>query len=373
MKALVKTKAAPGLWLEEVPEPRLEPDDVLVEVTVTGICGTDVHIRNWDAWARTRVSPPTIIGHEFVGRVVEVGANVRQRVALGSVVSAEGHLVCDACHRCASNAGHLCASARGLGIQRDGAFAQYVAVPARNVWVHRAPLDLEHAAIFDPLGNAVHAATTFSVAGEDVLITGAGPVGLMAAVVARRLGARRIVVTDISEYRLALAKTLGADLVLNPLVQSLEAARRDLGIGEGFSVAFEMSGDASALNQLIRNMSHGGRVVALGIPGGGGIDVDWAALVHKMLTIQGVSGREMFRTWHATATLVDGGLALSPIITHRFAFEDHEAAFETATSGQCGKVILIWAGAHDRESVVREIVTQQRVAKPSKTRWEEYT
>jgi len=342
MKALVKTKAAPGLWLEEVPDPRPAADEVVIEVLFAGICGTDLHIRNWDPWARKAVSPPTIIGHEFVGRVVDVGANARPDVALGAVATAEGHLVCGKCQRCAAREGHLCASVRGLGIQRDGAFAQYVAVPACNVWRHRAPLNLEHAAIFDPLGNAVHAATTFSIAGEDVLVTGAGPVGLMALAVARRLGARRVVVTDVSEYRLRLARDMGADLAVNPLTQHLDAARRDLGVSEGFGVGWEMSGEAAALNQLVGSMKHGGRVVALGIPGGG-IEVDWAAIVLKMLTVQGVSGRQIFDTWHAMADLVRDGLDLSPIITHRFAYEDHEAAFETAASGQCGKVILVWS------------------------------
>ena len=343
MKALVKTKAAPGLWLEEVPDPRPAPDEVVIEVLFTGICGTDLHIRNWDPWARKTVSLPTIIGHEFVGRVVDVSANARESVALGAVVTAEGHIVCGKCHRCISNEGHLCATARGLGIQRDGAFAQYIAVPACNVWRHRVPLDLEHAAIFDPLGNAVHAAMTFSVAGEDVLVTGAGPVGLMALAVARRLGARRIVVTDVSEYRLRLARALGADLAVNPLTQHLDTARRDLGIVEGFGVGWEMSGEAAALNQLVGNMKYGGRVVALGLPGSAGIEVDWTAIVLKMLTVQGVSGRQIFSTWHATANLVQDGLDLSPIITHRFAYSDHEAAFETAASGQCGKVILVWS------------------------------
>jgi threonine 3-dehydrogenase len=346
VKALVKASAAPGLWLEEVPDPRPGPDDVVVEVMCAGICGTDVHIRNWDTWARGAVSPPTIIGHEFVGRVVDAGAHARATVPLGALVSAEGHVVCGRCPRCAANAGHLCARAQGLGIQRDGAFAQYVAVPARNVWLHRASLDPEHAAIFDPLGNAVHAATTFSVAGEDLLVTGAGPVGLMAVAVARRMGARRIVVTDVSDYRLELARGLGADLIVNPRTRSLDAAHRDLGIAEGFGVGWEMSGDAVALDQLIRSMCHGGRVVALGLPGGTGVQVDWAAVVHKMLTVQGVCGRQIFDTWHAMAELVDDGLDLSPIITHRFAFEDHEAAFETVASGQCGKVILAWSGQH---------------------------
>jgi threonine 3-dehydrogenase len=349
MKALVKTKAAPGLWLEEVPDPRPEPDEVVVEVLFTGICGTDLHIRNWDTWARNTVSPPTILGHEFVGRVVDVGSTASPGVVLGAVVTAEGHVVCGRCPRCASSAGHLCASAKGIGIQRNGAFAQYVAVPARNVWLHRVPLDLEHATMFDPLGNAVHAATTFSVAGEDVLITGVGPVGLMAVAVARRLGARTIAVTDVSDYRLGLAKALGADLGVNPRTQSLETARRDLGIGEGFSVGWEMSGEAGALAELIRNMHNGGRLVALGLPSATGIEVDWAAVVHKMLTVQGVSGRQIFHTWRAMAALVHDGLDLSPIITHRFGFEDHEAAFDVAASGQCGKVILVWKaheGAH---------------------------
>ena len=314
-----------------------------------------LHIRDWDPWARRAVSPPTIIGHEFVGRVVDAGSNVGETVALGAVVTAEGHVVCGKCHRCASDDGHLCASVQGLGIQRDGAFAEYIAVPARNVWRHRTPLLLEQAALFDPLGNAVHAATTFSIAGEDVLVTGAGPVGLMAVAVARRMGPRRLVVTDVSDYRLSLAKELGADLTVNPRTQYLGAARRDLGIREGFGVAWEMSGDAAALNELIANMKHGGRVVALGLPGGASIGVDWTGIVHKMLTVQGVSGRQIFRTWEATAALVQDGLDLSPIITHRFAFEDHEAAFETAASGQCGKVILAWSdgkrSAHARRDI----------------------
>jgi threonine 3-dehydrogenase len=355
MKALVKTRAAPGLWLEEVPDPRPRPDEVVVQVACAGICGTDLHIRNWDPWARKAVSPPTIIGHEFVGRVVDAGSNASETVALGAVVTAEGHVVCGACHRCTSDEGHLCARVEGLGIHRDGAFAEYVAVPARNVWRHRAPIVLEQAAIFDPLGNAVHAATTFAIAGEDVLITGAGPVGLMAVAVARRMGVRRLVVTDVSDYRLSLARALGADLTVNPRTQYLDAARRDLGIRDGFGVGWEMSGDAAALNELIANMQHGGRVVALGLPGGTTAGVDWTGIVHKMLTVQGVSGRQIFHTWKATAILVQDGLDLSPIITHRFAFEDHEAAFETAASGQCGKVILVWSHEKRSEDAGRDI------------------
>ncbi|RJL36132.1 L-threonine 3-dehydrogenase [Bailinhaonella thermotolerans] len=343
MRALVKAKDEPGVWLTEVPEPEVGPGDVLIRVLRTGICGTDLHIAAWDDWARANVPVPLVIGHEFVGEVAATGSQVTG-IPEGALVSGEGHLICGTCRNCRAGKRHLCARTQGLGVNRSGAFAEYVALPAENVWVHSGPMDLDVAAVFDPFGNAVHTATAFPLVGEDVLITGAGPIGVMATAVARHSGARTIVVSDVSEYRLGLARQAGATETVDVSARRLADVRADLGLDEGFGVALEMSGQASALRELIANMRHGGRVAMLGLPDRE-IAVDWSVIVQRMLTVRGIYGREMFETWYAMAALLERGLDLSPVITHRFGFEDYEEAFETARAGRCGKVVLDWSAA----------------------------
>ena len=343
MQALVKVAAGPGLELTEVPDPTPGADDVLVRVLRTGICGTDLHIDSWDEWAARTVRAPLVIGHEFVGEVVEVGAAVTG-VRVGDLVSGEGHLVCGTCRNCKAGRRHLCANTRGLGVHVAGAFAQYVVLPAQNAWVHRHEVDLDVAAIFDPFGNAVHTALSFPVLGEDVLITGAGPIGLMAAAVARHAGARNVVITDVSEPRLELARKVGVDLALDVRTRSIAEAQSDLGMSEGFDVGMELSGHASALREMIDNMAHGGRIAMLGLPAEE-FPVDWSSVVLKMLHLKGIYGREMYETWYAMSVLLQRGLDLSPVITHRFDHTDHAQAFATAREGRCGKVILDWTGA----------------------------
>ncbi|MEU6733443.1 L-threonine 3-dehydrogenase [Streptomyces physcomitrii] len=340
MKALVKEKAEPGLWLMDVPEPVIGPSEVLIKVQRTGICGTDLHIRSWDGWAQQTITTPLVLGHEFVGEVVETGRDVTE-TAVGDRVSGEGHLVCGKCRNCLAGRRHLCRATVGLGVGRDGAFAEYVALPASNVWVHRAPVDLDVAAIFDPFGNAVHTALSFPLVGEDVLITGAGPIGLMAAAVARHAGARNVVITDVSEDRLELARKIGVSLALNVAESGIAEGQRQLGLREGFDIGLEMSGHPSALRDMIANMTHGGRIAMLGLPAEE-FAVDWARVVTSMLTLKGIYGREMFETWYAMTVLIEGGLDLSPVITGRYGFRDHEAAFEDAAAGRGGKVILDW-------------------------------
>ncbi|QKW10255.1 L-threonine 3-dehydrogenase [Streptomyces sp. NA04227] len=340
MKALVKEKAEPGLWLMDVPEPQIGPTDVLIKVLRTGICGTDLHIRNWDGWAQQAVSAPRILGHEFVGEVVEVGRDVTE-TSVGDRVSGEGHLVCGKCRNCLAGRRHLCRATVGLGVGCDGAFAEYVALPASNVWVHRAPVDLDVAAMFDPFGNAVHTALSFPLVGEDVLITGAGPIGLMAAAVARHAGARNVVITDVSEDRLELARSIGVSLALNVAETDIADGQRRLGLREGFDIGLEMSGHPSALRDMIANMTHGGRIAMLGLPAEE-FAVDWARVVTSMITLKGIYGREMYETWYAMTVLVEGGLDLSPVITGRYGHRDFEAAFADAASGRGGKVILDW-------------------------------
>ncbi|WP_460955149.1 L-threonine 3-dehydrogenase [Parasphingorhabdus pacifica] len=336
----MKTSPAPGLELTELPDPAPGPDDVVVRVWRTGICGTDLHIASWDDWASRTVDTPLVVGHEFAGEVVAVGSAVEQ-VAVGDVVSGEGHLVCGKCRNCRAGRRHLCARTRGLGVHRDGAFAEFAMLPEQNVWVHRQDVDPDVAAIFDPFGNAVHTALSFPVVGEDVLITGAGPIGLMAAGVARHAGARHVVVTDVSEHRLALARRLGVDLAVNVAETSIARAQELLGMAEGFDVGMELSGHPSALRDTIGNMSHGGRIAVLGLPAEN-FAVDWSTVVLKMLTIKGIYGREMFETWYSMSVLLQSGLDLAPVITHRFPFTRHDEAFEVARGGRCGKVILDW-------------------------------
>ncbi len=322
MKALVKSAPTPGLDLVDVDLPRIGPADVLVKVAATGICGTDLHIESWDAWAQRSVSPPVTVGHEFSGEVVEVGSSVTE-VSVGERVSGEGHLVCGRCRNCRAGRRHLCINTRGIGVQVNGAFAEYVALPAGNVWVHRptehgARVPFDVAAIFDPFGNAVHTALAFPMLGEDVLVTGAGPIGIMAAMVAKHAGARHVVITDVSRDRLALAASLGVSSAVDITVESLRDAQRVLDMSEGFDVGLEMSGSPDALRDMIAQMTHGGRIAVLGLPATE-ISVDIATVVLNMLTIKGIYGREMFETWYAMSVLVEGGLDISGVITDRFA------------------------------------------------------
>ncbi|MEU7565959.1 L-threonine 3-dehydrogenase [Streptomyces fradiae] len=340
MKALVKQKAEPGLWLIDVPEPETGPGDVLIKVLRTGICGTDLHIRAWDGWARQAVSTPLVLGHEFVGEVAAVGSDVRD-IAVGDLVSGEGHLVCGKCRNCLAGRRHLCRSTIGLGVGRDGAFAEYVALPASNVWVHRTEVDLDIAAIFDPFGNAVHTALSFPLVGEDVLITGAGPIGVMAAAVARHAGARNVVVTDVSEPRLELARKVGATLAVNVAETGIAEAQKQLGLREGFDVGLEMSGRPEAMRDMVANMTHGGRIAMLGLPAEE-FPVDWSKIVTSMITVKGIYGREMFETWYAMTVLLEGGLDLSPVVTGRYAYKDFDTAFDEAATARSGKIILDW-------------------------------
>ncbi|MFF4602878.1 L-threonine 3-dehydrogenase [Streptomyces sp. NPDC001339] len=340
MKALVKQKAEPGLWLTDVPEPAVGPGDVLIKVLRTGICGTDLHIRAWDGWAQQAVDTPLTLGHEFVGEVVETGRDVAD-IKAGDLVSGEGHLVCGKCRNCLAGRRHLCRATIGLGVGRDGAFAEYVALPAGNVWVHRVPVDLDIAAIFDPFGNAVHTALSFPLVGEDVLITGAGPIGIMAAAVARHAGARKVMITDVSEPRLELARKVGVSLALNVADRTIAEGQRELGLREGFDIGLEMSGRPEAMRDMIANMTHGGRIAVLGLPSQD-FPVDWSRIVTSMITIKGIYGREMFETWYAMSVLLEGGLDLSPVITGRYSYQDFDAAFDDAASGRSGKIILDW-------------------------------
>ncbi|MEN8654551.1 L-threonine 3-dehydrogenase [Streptomyces sp. 21So2-11] len=342
MKALVKQKAEPGLWLMDVPEPETGPGDVLIKVLRTGICGTDLHIRSWDGWAQQAVTTPRVLGHEFVGEVAAVGSDVRDSdIAVGDLVSGEGHLVCGKCRNCLAGRRHLCRSTVGLGVGRDGAFAEYVSLPASNVWVHRGKVDLDIAAIFDPFGNAVHTALTYPLVGEDVLITGAGPIGIMAAAVARHAGARSVVITDISPSRLELARRVGATLAVNVAETSIAEAQRQLGLKEGFDIGLEMSGRPEAMRDMVANMTHGGRIAMLGLPAEE-FAVDWSKIVTSMITVKGIYGREMFETWYAMTVLLEGGLDLAPVITGSYGYQDFDAAFDEAATARSGKIILDW-------------------------------
>ena len=340
MRALVKARAEPGLWLEDVPEPEIGINDVLIRVRKTGICGTDLHIHAWDAWARKTIPVPLVIGHEFVGEIVEVGANVSD-FHPGDVVSGEGHVVCGRCRNCMAGRRHLCAHSIGLGVQRPGAFAELVALPMTNIWHHWPGIDEEAAAIFDPFGNAVHTALTFPVLGEDVLVTGAGPIGCMAVAVARYAGARHIVVSDPNPYRRDVALQMGATAVLDPVADGLDAIQGQLGMTEGFDVALEMSGQSAALRGLLPAMAHGGRVALLGIQTGE-VPIDFTPILFNMLTLKGIYGREMYETWYQMSVMAQAGLDIKPVITHRFSHLEFEEAFAIASSGESGKVILDW-------------------------------
>jgi threonine 3-dehydrogenase len=340
LKALVKSHSEPGLWLTDVPEPTLGINDVLIRVLKTGICGTDLHIYEWDDWARATIPVPMTIGHEFVGSIVAVGSNVSD-FHPGEIVSGEGHVVCGRCRNCLAGRRHLCAHTQGVGVNRPGCFAELIALPMSNIWRHQEDMDLEIAAIFDPFGNAVHTALAFDVLGEDVLVTGAGPIGVMATAVARHAGARFVVVTDLNPYRLDLARKMGATLAINPAEVSLPEVQRKLGMTEGFDVGMEMSGNASAFQGMIQNMSHGGKIAMLGIPAGE-MAVNWRQIIFNMLTIRGIYGREMYETWYKMTVMLQSGLNIGPVITHRFSYRDFEKGFEVMRSGQSGKVILDW-------------------------------
>ncbi len=340
MKALVKRKSEPGLWLEDVPEPKPGPNDVLIRVDRTGICGTDLHIFKWDAWAQKTIPVPMVVGHEFVGEVVATGANVNDFFP-GEIVSGEGHVVCGRCRNCLAGRRHLCADTQGVGVNRPGAFAEYLSLPMTNVWHHRPSIDYDVASIFDPFGNAVHTALSFPVLGEDVLITGAGPIGIMAAAVVRHAGARFVVITDVNEYRLDLARKMGVTLAVNVQKTNLREVQKQLGMSEGFDVGLEMSGSPPAFRDMIDQMCHGGKIAMLGIPSEA-MTIDWNKVVFNMLTIKGIYGREMYETWYKMTVMLQSGLDIRPVITHRFHYSEFEKGFEVMRSGQSGKVILNW-------------------------------
>src|SRR5690349_8054094 len=340
MKALVKSKREPGLWLEEIDTPKIGINDVLIRVLKTGICGTDVHIYKWDDWAQKTIPVPMAIGHEFVGRIEQVGSNVADFFP-GDIVSGEGHVVCGRCRNCFAGRRHLCANTSGVGVNRPGAFAEYIAMPMTNIWRHHEGIDLDVAAIFDPFGNAVHTALSFPVLGEDVLVTGAGPIGIMAAAVARHAGARYTVITDLNPYRLDLAKRLGVTLAVNIKEKTLAQVQHELGMTEGFDVGLEMSGNQAAFRDMLAAMSHGAKIAMLGIPPGE-MAIDWRTVIFNMLTIKGIYGREMYETWYKMTVMLQSGLDISPVITHRFHYTEFEKGFEIMMSGNSGKVLLYW-------------------------------
>ena len=340
MKALVKRQSTPGLWLEDVPIPEFGINDVLIKINRTGICGTDLHIYNWDEWAQKTIPVPMVVGHEFVGEIVETGSNVAD-FKVGDIVSGEGHVVCGRCRNCFAGRRHLCADTKGIGVNRPGAFAEYISLPMTNVWKHAAGINLDMAALFDPFGNAVHTALSFPVLGEDVLITGAGPIGIMAVAICQYAGARSIVITDVNPYRLELAKIMGATRCVNVLEEKLEDIQSELHIREGFDVGLEMSGNPDAFRSLLANMCHGGKIAMLGIPADE-IAIDWNTVVFNMLTIKGIYGREMYETWYKMTVMLEGGLDISSVLTHRFPVDEFQQAFDIMNSGQSGKIILDW-------------------------------
>jgi threonine 3-dehydrogenase len=343
MRAIVKREAAPGLAMADVPEPEIGINDVLIRIERTGICGTDLHIYDWNEWAQQAVPVPLVVGHEFVGEITEVGSNVSD-FHPGDVVSGEGHVVCGRCRNCMAGRRHLCAFSKSIGVNRPGAFAEYIALPMTNVWHHEPSIDRDVAAIFDPFGNAVHTALKFPVLGEDVLITGAGPIGIMAAAVARHAGARHVVITDVNTYRLELARAMGVSLAVDVRETSIADTQAKLGMREGFDVGLEMSGNPSALHDMLANMAHGGRIAMLGLPDEP-FAIDWNTVIFDQLTLKGVYGRQMYETWYLMTVMLQSGLDISPVITHRFRAEDFEDAFAAIRSGETGKVLLDWSPA----------------------------
>jgi threonine 3-dehydrogenase len=340
VKAFVKAEDKKGLWLKEVPEPEMGINDVKIRVLYTGICGTDLHIYEWDAWASKTIPIGLVIGHEFVGEVVAVGANVPD-VQIGQMVSGEGHVVCGRCRNCLAGRRHLCAYTKGVGVNRDGAFAEYIVLPMSNIWHHAPGIEPEIASIFDPFGNAVHTALAFPVLGEDVLVTGAGPIGIMSAAVARHAGARHVVISDPNPYRRALAEKIGVTLAVDPNTTTLAAVQAELNMTEGFDVGLEMSGNPHAFRDMLKHMSHGGKVSMLGIPAEP-IAIDWNQVIFNQLTLRGIYGREMYETWYKMTVMLESGLDISPVITHRLNWRDYEEGFGAMRSGNSGKVILDW-------------------------------
>ena len=340
MKALVKKEAAPGIWLEELPQPQIGPNDVLIKIAKTAICGTDLHIFNWDEWARKTIPVPMAVGHEYCGRVVEVGSEVRG-LRVGDRVSGEGHITCGHCRNCRAGRRHLCRNAIGVGVNRPGAFAEYLAIPADNAFKLPDSISDDIAAILDPFGNATHTALAFNMVGEDVLITGAGPIGIMAVAIARFVGARHVVITDVNDFRLDLAKQMGATRAVNVQRETIDQTMSALGMQEGFDVGLEMSGHMTAFRDLLRTMHHGGSVALLGIPPQEAA-IDWTQVIFKGLTLKGIYGREMFETWYKMASLLQSGLKLQPLITHHLPIQDYREAFAIMDSGRAGKVILDW-------------------------------
>ena len=342
MKALVKKEPGKGIWLDDVPEPEIGINDVLIKVKRTAICGTDMHIYNWDAWAQKTIPVPMVVGHEFVGEIIEVGSNVND-FRPGQIASGEGHVVCGRCRNCMAGRRHLCNQTSGIGVDRSGSFAEYVALPMSNVWEHAPGIDLDVACLFDPFGNAVHTALQFDLLGEDVLITGAGPIGAMAAAVCKHAGARHVVITDVIDSRLERAATLGATRTVNVSRERVADVQKELGMIEGFDVGLEMSGNPHAFNELIDNMCHGGKVSILGIPSED-TAIDWNKVIFNMLTLKGIYGREMYETWYKMSVMIDSGLDISPVITHRLDYAEFQEGFDAMNSGEASKVILNWEG-----------------------------
>lgn len=341
MKALVKREAKPGLWLEEVPVPEMGINDVKIRVDRASICGTDVHIYKWDEWAAKTIPVPMVIGHEFVGEIVDVGSNVHDFTP-GMLVSGEGHVTCGLCRNCLAGRRHLCAHTSGVGVNRTGCFADYIVLPMTNVWHHDEAIDRDVACIFDPFGNAVHTALSFPLLGEDVLVTGAGPIGIMAAAVAVHAGARYTVITDVNPYRLELARKLGVTLAVDVSQRTLPDVQKELGMKEGFDVGLEMSGNPRAFRDMLANLAHGAKVAMLGIPAGGEMAIDWNTVIFNMLTIKGIYGREMYETWYKMTVMLQSGLDIKPVITHRFPYAQFLEGFELMASGASGKIILNW-------------------------------
>lgn len=341
MKALVKKKAEPGLWLDEVPVPTFDSHEVLIKVLRTGICGTDLHIYKWDAWAQQTIPVPMVVGHEFVGEIVAVGSHVTD-FHPGDIVSGEGHVVCGRCRNCLAGRRHLCKDTQGVGVNRTGAFAEYIALPMTNVWVHDPHIARDVQAIFDPFGNAVHTALQFDVLGEDVLITGAGPIGIMAAAVVRHAGARYVVITDVNPYRLELARKMGVTLAVDVRATSLREVQAQLGMREGFDVGLEMSGNATAFRDMLDNLCHGGKIAMLGIPTGE-MAIDWNKVIFNMLTIRGIYGREMYETWYKMTVMLQSGLDITPVITHRLPYTEFQQGLDAMLTGDAGKVVLTWS------------------------------
>lgn len=341
MKSLAKIKSEPGIWMQDNPKPAIGPNDVLIKIKKSAICGTDLHIYKWDAWAARTIPVPMVVGHEYVGTIAALGSEVKH-LKVGQRVSGEGHIVCGHCRNCRAGKRHLCPNTKGVGVNRPGSFAEYLSLPVDNVFPIPDDIPDDIAAIFDPFGNAVHTALSFDLVGEDVLITGAGPIGIMAVAICKHVGARHVVITDVNPYRLALAEKMGATRAVDVSKENLSDVMKDLGMREGFDVGLEMSGIESAFQQMINNMMNGGKIALLGIPAGGKMDIDWNQVIFKGLIIKGIYGREMYETWYKMTAMIQSGLDISPVITHRLKIDDYIEGFEAMKSGQCGKVIMDW-------------------------------